>query len=94
MGFPVSDEYDVPAGRQSDFQGGSVRWDAATARSDYDAGPTAGAGEAGWFTTTDFALSDRVSAKVNVTTGNLSVSAAGLSVPGIGGDLGRVRSSV
>jgi glucose/arabinose dehydrogenase len=30
LGFPTSDEYAVPGGRRSDFQGGSVTWDAAT----------------------------------------------------------------
>ena len=28
--LPVTDEYGVPGGRRSDFQGGWVRWDAAT----------------------------------------------------------------
>ncbi|PRY12565.1 N-acetylmuramoyl-L-alanine amidase [Kineococcus rhizosphaerae] len=32
LGFPVSDEYDVPGGRASDFEGGRLRWDAATGR--------------------------------------------------------------
>ena len=30
LGFPVSDEYDVPGGRRSDFEGGYVFWDAQT----------------------------------------------------------------
>ncbi len=30
LGYPVSDEYDVPGGRRSDFQGGSISWDART----------------------------------------------------------------
>ena len=29
LGFPVSGEYPVPGGRRSDFEGGSIRWDAA-----------------------------------------------------------------
>lgn len=29
LGFPVTGEYAVPGGRQSDFEGGSIRWDAA-----------------------------------------------------------------
>jgi hypothetical protein len=29
LGYPVSGEYAVPGGRQSDFQHGSIRWDAA-----------------------------------------------------------------
>ena len=32
LGYPTSDEYAVPGGRRSDFQGGSLRWDAATGR--------------------------------------------------------------
>ncbi|WP_460624184.1 N-acetylmuramoyl-L-alanine amidase [Kineococcus endophyticus] len=32
FGFPVSDEYDVPGGRASDFEGGGLRWSAATGR--------------------------------------------------------------
>jgi hypothetical protein len=30
LGYPISDEYAVPGGRQSDFQGGFLRWDATT----------------------------------------------------------------
>lgn len=30
LGFPVSDEYDVPGGRRSDFEGGYITWDGAT----------------------------------------------------------------
>ncbi len=30
LGYPTSDEYAVPGGRQSDFQGGSLFWDATT----------------------------------------------------------------
>lgn len=30
LGYPVSDEYAVPSGRESDFTGGYLRWDAAT----------------------------------------------------------------
>ncbi len=30
LGYPTSDEYSVPGGRQSDFQGGSLFWDAST----------------------------------------------------------------
>ena len=30
LGYPTSDEYAVPGGRRSDFQGGSITWDAAT----------------------------------------------------------------
>src|SRR5664280_2425844 len=30
LGFPVSSEYAVPGGRASDFQGGTLRWDAGT----------------------------------------------------------------
>ncbi|NIZ90483.1 GDSL-type esterase/lipase family protein [Kineococcus rubinsiae] len=32
LGYPVSDEHDVPGGRGSDFQHGSVTWDAASGR--------------------------------------------------------------
>jgi hypothetical protein len=30
LGFPVSDEYDIPGGRRSDFEGGYITWNAAT----------------------------------------------------------------
>jgi len=30
LGYPTSDEYTVPGGRQSDFQGGTLFWDAST----------------------------------------------------------------
>ncbi|MCZ2819077.1 PQQ-dependent sugar dehydrogenase [Modestobacter sp. VKM Ac-2977] len=32
LGYPTSDEYGIPGGRRSDFQGGSITWDAATGR--------------------------------------------------------------
>jgi LGFP repeat/Abnormal spindle-like microcephaly-assoc'd, ASPM-SPD-2-Hydin len=32
LGYPVSDEYDVPGGRRSDFSAGSLTWYAATGR--------------------------------------------------------------
>ncbi len=32
LGLPVSDEYGVPGGRRSDFQGGSITWEAQTGR--------------------------------------------------------------
>ncbi|WP_331770115.1 FG-GAP-like repeat-containing protein (plasmid) [Embleya sp. NBC_00888] len=30
LGFPTGNEYDVPGGRRSDFQGGYIRWNATT----------------------------------------------------------------
>ena len=43
LGYPVSDEYAVPGGRRSDFQRGSITWEAATGRTavavTYDTGP-------------------------------------------------------
>lgn len=69
-----------------DFAGGSLRYDAQSDTVDYDAGPTSGAGTAGWFTSTDYAVTDKLSAKVNVATGNLHLAVTGPSVPGIGGD--------
>ncbi|SDY30121.1 Short repeat-containing protein of unknown function [Amycolatopsis xylanica] len=30
LGYPTSDEYDIPGGRRSDFQKGSITWDSAT----------------------------------------------------------------
>ena len=30
LGYPTSDEYAIPGGRRSDFQGGSITWDAST----------------------------------------------------------------
>jgi hypothetical protein len=30
LGFPLSDEYDIAGGRQSDFEGGYIVWNAAT----------------------------------------------------------------
>ncbi|MFD3591551.1 LGFP repeat-containing protein [Nocardia sp. NPDC058640] len=30
LGYPVSDEYDIPGGKRSDFVGGCVTWDRAT----------------------------------------------------------------
>jgi len=32
LGFPISDEYSVPGGRRSDFEGGFIFWDAKTSR--------------------------------------------------------------
>ena len=39
LGFPTSDEYAVPGGRRSDFEGGSITWDAATGAVRAVAGP-------------------------------------------------------
>jgi uncharacterized protein with LGFP repeats len=33
LGYPTSDEYAVPGGRRTDFQHGSISWDAATSSS-------------------------------------------------------------
>jgi uncharacterized protein with LGFP repeats len=30
LGYPISDEYDVPGGKRNDFQRGSIVWDART----------------------------------------------------------------
>jgi uncharacterized protein with LGFP repeats len=30
LGYPVSNEYDVPGGKRNDFQRGSIVWDART----------------------------------------------------------------
>ena len=45
LGFPISDEYDVPGGRRSDFEGGYIFWDRATnqARAERGAPPTTAA---------------------------------------------------
>ncbi len=32
LGYPITNEYDVPGGRRNDFQGGSIVWDRATGR--------------------------------------------------------------
>jgi hypothetical protein len=39
LGFPVSSEHDVPGGRRSDFEGGSIVWDAASGLTRVVAGP-------------------------------------------------------
>ena len=41
LGFPVSDEYSVPGGRRSDFEGGYIIWDASTGRAQAFRYPTA-----------------------------------------------------
>jgi hypothetical protein len=30
LGYPVSNQYDVPGGKRNDFQRGSIVWDART----------------------------------------------------------------
>jgi hypothetical protein len=30
LGYPISDEYEVPGGRRNDFEGGSITWSAST----------------------------------------------------------------
>lgn len=32
LGYPTSDEHSVPGGRQSDFEGGSIKWTASTGK--------------------------------------------------------------
>ncbi|GAA4424082.1 hypothetical protein GCM10023169_20460 [Georgenia halophila] len=49
--------------------------------------PMLGAGERKSATTVPFQLGDRVQAEVDVGTGNLLITAAGLPVPGVSGDL-------
>ena len=41
LGFPISDEYDVPGGRRSDFEGGYILWDSRTGRAQAFKYPTA-----------------------------------------------------
>jgi hypothetical protein len=41
LGFPVSDEYSVPGGRRSDFEGGYIFWDAKTGKTQAFKYPTA-----------------------------------------------------
>ncbi|MBY3555697.1 hypothetical protein HGI15_20200, partial [Modestobacter lapidis] len=88
LGFPTSDEYPVAAGARNDFTGGQITLDAATGQTLWTAGPSAFAGTPGWATTLDYQLADTLAATVNVGTGNLNLSVAGLTVPGIGGDRG------
>lgn len=45
LGFPISDEYDVPGGRRSDFEGGYIVWNAQTGETkafQYDVAPPTG----------------------------------------------------
>ena len=30
LGYPKSDEFDIPGGRRSDFERGSISWDASS----------------------------------------------------------------
>jgi len=88
LGFPTSDEYPIASGARSDFQGGQITWDSATNTNLWSAGPSGFAGTPGWATNLTYQLSDTTSAAVNVGTGNLTLSIAGLTVPGVGGDRG------
>jgi RHS repeat-associated protein len=88
LGFPTSDEYPIASGARSDFQGGQITWDSATNTTLWSAGPSAFAGTPGWGTPLTYQLSDTTTATVNVGTGNLTLSIAGLTVPGVGGDRG------
>lgn len=57
--------------------------------------PMSGAGERSFFTQLGFPITDRMSAKVNVGTGNLEVSATDIVLPTVGGSLpiGRTYNS-
>ncbi|RBY74636.1 hypothetical protein DQ239_19310 [Blastococcus sp. TF02-09] len=88
LGFPTSDPYNVLGGQRSDFQGGQITQDAETNATQWGAGPSTWAGQPGWATNLSFLPTDRITADVNVGTGNLNLTVAGLAVPGVGGNRG------
>ena len=88
LGFPTSDEYVIASGRRNDFTGGQITWDRASDNTLWSAGPSGFAGSPRWGAPLDYQLSDTTKASVNLGTGNLTLSVAGLAVPGVGGDRG------
>ena len=88
LGFPLGSTYDVPGTTSTDFQGGQIAGDNHTGSYRALAGFGAMAGQPGANTQVKYQLSDTLTTAVDVGTGNLNLSMAGLSVPGIGGDRG------
>lgn len=88
LGFPTSDEYPIASGLRNDFTGGGITWDRASNATLWSAGPSGFAGTPRWGAPLDFPISDTTKASVNLGAGNLTLSVAGLAVPGVGGDRG------
>jgi RHS repeat-associated protein len=86
LGAPTSDTYAYGSGQVTDFIGGYIVWDQQSNTFQHFADYPSLGGQAGWATQLDYQLSDTVDAKVNAGTGNLNVSIAGLTVPGVGQD--------
>jgi RHS repeat-associated protein len=80
----------LPAGQDVEWQVASCDASACSPVSDLRSDqvqPLIGAGSRKGATTVPFQVGDRVSAAVDVATGNLQVTATGLSAPGVTGDL-------
>ncbi len=94
LGYPSTDEraavteFNGTGDRQNDFAHGSIYFNGQNAVSNVQLNPELLTGSKGFFSTDTTTLSDRVSTSVNRGTGNLQVSAGGLSVPGVLGNTG------
>ncbi|MGI8751951.1 MAG: DNRLRE domain-containing protein [Acidimicrobiales bacterium] len=88
LGLPTSDEFAIPGGRRNNFSAGQINWIATNSgygQLEATAGATAGAGTPGYYTYDSHTLSDNLTAKVNVGTGNLNVTMGLLGLPGVAG---------
>ncbi len=88
LGLPTSDEFAIPGGRRNNFSGGQINWigtGPGAGQIEATNGPTAGAGTPGSFTYDTHTLSDNLTAKVNVGTGNLNLTMNLLGLPGVAG---------
>ncbi len=88
LGVPTSDEISIPGGRRNNFTGGQINFVATgpgLGQIEATNGPTAGAGTPGDFTYDTHTLSDNLTAKVNVGTGNLNLTMNLLGLPGVAG---------
>jgi len=94
LGYPTTDEraasteYNGTQDRQNDFTHGSIYFNWQNAVSNVQLNPQLLTGPESFYSQDATALTDRVSASVNRGTGNLGLSVAGLSAPGVNGNTG------
>ncbi len=94
LGYPASDEraaateFNGTQDRQNDFARGSIYFNWQNAVSNVQVNPQLLTGPESFYGQDSTPLTGRVSASVNRGTGNLGLSVAGLSAPGINGNTG------
>lgn len=92
LGYPSSDEraattsFSGAGDRQSNFKHGSIYFNNVTGATNNQTNPLLLTGDKSFFGSDTIRLTDRLTAKVNGGTGNLGLSLAALTVPGVAND--------